>query len=158
MSYWVKGYQKKADEQMSGKIKNNFIGGNLIILRYAKPEHVPEHRVKRNWKAWIDSARNAHGENFQFIVGHNYGTREEPIMAHYVFLDLAAVECKRIAKNWYWGPATVVHLDEDTMDKILAYIGTRPVMNRSKNRQLWSESKKVKCWIPQEKNGEEMPG
>lgn len=38
MSYWNKWYQRTADEKMGAVIAHNFLGGNLITLRYENPD------------------------------------------------------------------------------------------------------------------------
>ena len=42
MSYWNKWYQHTADEKMGAVIAYNFLGGNLITLRYENPDRVTD--------------------------------------------------------------------------------------------------------------------
>ena len=153
MSYWNKWYQRTADERIGAVIAHNFLGGNLITLRYANPDRVTDLFVIRNWKAWIDRARISNGGNFKFIVGHDYGTPEAPAMAHYVFIDVAAAECERMASNWVCGPAAVTHLDAHALHDILSALSNRPVMQRKTSRPLWGSSRKVPCTVPPSKTG-----
>ena len=153
MSYWNKWYQRTADERMGAVIAHNFLGGNLITLQYANPDCVTDLFVIRNWKAWLDRARISNGGNFKFIVGHDYGTPEAPAMAHYVFIDVAAAECKRMASNWVCGPAAVTHLDAHALHDILSALSNRPVMQRKTSRPLWGSSRKVPCTVPPSKTG-----
>ena len=153
MSYWNKWYQRTADERMGAVIAHNFLGGNLITLQYANPNRVTDLFVIRNWKAWLDRARISNGGNFKFIVGHDYGTPEAPAMAHYVFIDVAAAECERMASNWVCGPASVTHLDVHTLHDVLSALSNRPVMQRKTSRPLWGSSRKVPCEVPPSKTG-----
>lgn len=153
MSYWNKWYQRTADERMGAVIAHNFLGGNLITLRYENPDRVTDLFVTRNWKAWLDRARISNGGNFKFIVGHDYGTPEAPAMAHYVFIDVAAAECERMASNWVCGPASVTHLDVHTLHDVLSALSNRPVMQRKTSRPLWGSSRKVPCEVPPSKTG-----
>lgn len=153
MSYWNKWYQRTADERIGAVIAHNFLGGNLITLRYANPDRVTDLFVIRNWKAWLDRARISNGGNFKFIVGHDYGTPEAPAMAHYVFIDVAAAECERMASNWVCGPASVTHLDMHTLHDVLSALSNRPVMQRKTSRPLWGSSRKVPCTVPPSKTG-----
>lgn len=153
MSYWNKWYQRTADERMGAVIAHNFLGGNLITLRYANPDRVTDLFVIRNWKAWLDRARISNGGNFKFIVGHDYGTPEAPAMAHYVFIDVAAAECERMASSWVCGPAAVTHLDAHALHDILSALSNRPVMQRKTSRPLWGSSRKVPCTVPPSKTG-----
>ena len=153
MSYWNKWYQRTADERMGAVIAHNFLGGNLITLQYANPDRVTDLFVIRNWKAWLDRARISNGGNFKFIVGHDYGTPEAPAMAHYVFIDVAAAECERMASNWVCGPASVTHLDVHTLHDVLSALSNRPVMQRKTSRPLWGSSRKVPCEVPPSKTG-----
>ena len=153
MSYWNKWYQRTADERMGAVIAHNFLGGNLITLQYANPDCVTDLFVIRNWKAWLDRARISNGGNFKFIVGHDYGTPEAPAMAHYVFIDVAAAECERMASNWVCGPASVTHLDVHTLHDVLSALSNRPVMQRKTSRPLWGSSRKVPCEVPPSKTG-----
>lgn len=153
MSYWNKWYQRTADERIGAVIAHNFLGGNLITLRYANPDRVTDLFVIRNWKAWLDRARISNGGNFKFIVEHDYGTPEAPAMAHYVFIDVAAAECERMASNWVCGPAAVTHLDAHALHDILSALSNRPVMQRKTSRPLWGSSRKVPCTVPPSKTG-----
>ena len=153
MSYWNKWYQRTADERIGAVIAHNFLGGNLITLRYANPDRVTDLFVIRNWKAWLDRARISNGGNFKFIVGHDYGTPEAPAMAHYVFIDVAAAECERMASNWVCGPASVTHLDAHTLHDVLSALSNRPVMQRKASRPLWGSSRKVPCAVPPSRTG-----
>ena len=153
MSYWNKWYQRTADERIGAVIAHNFLGGNLITLRYANPDRVTDLFVIRNWKAWLDRARISNGGKFKFIVGHDYGTPEAPAMAHYVFIDVAAAECERMASNWVCGPAAVTHLDAHALHDILSALSNRPVMQRKTSRPLWGSSRKVPCTVPPSKTG-----
>lgn len=153
MSYWNKWYQRTADERIGAVIAHNFLDGNLITLRYANPDRVTDLFVIRNWKAWLDRARISNGGNFKFIVGHDYGTPEAPAMAHYVFIDVAAAECERMASNWVCGPASVTHLDMHTLHDVLSALSNRPVMQRKTSRPLWGSSRKVPCTVPPSKTG-----
>ena len=153
MSYWNKWYQRTADERMGAVIAHNFLGGNLITLQYANPDRVTDLFVIRNWKTWLDRARISNGGNFKFIVGHDYGTPEAPAMAHYVFIDVAAAECERMASNWVCGPASVTHLDAHTLHDVLSALSNRPVMQRKTSRPLWGSSRKVPCAGPPSQTG-----
>lgn len=153
MSYWNKWYQRTTDERMGAVIAHNFLGGNLITLRYENPDRVTDLFVARNWKAWLDRARISNGGNFKFIVGHDYGTPEAPAMAHYVFIDVDAVECERMASIWVCGPASVTHLDVHTLHDVLSALSNRPVMQRKTSRPLWGSSRKVPCEVPPSETG-----
>lgn len=148
MSYWNKWYQRTADEKMGAVIARNFLGGNLVTLRYAKPDRVTDQFVARNWKAWLDHARILHGGPFRYIVGHDYGTMEKPAMVHHVFLDAAASECEYMAASWVCGPAAITHLDEKALAAVLSELSRRPIMERRTSRPLWGTSRKVLCEMP----------
>lgn len=148
MSYWNKWYQRTVDEKMGAVIARNFLGGNLVTLRYAKPDRVTDQFVARNWKAWLDRARILHGGPFRYIVGHDYGTMEKPAMVHHVFLDAAASECEYMAASWVCGPAAITHLDEKALAAVLSELSRRPIMERRTSRPLWGTSRKVLCEMP----------
>ena len=153
MSYWNKWYQRTADEKKGAVIAHNFLGGNLITLRYANPNRVTDMFVTRNWKAWLDRARISNGGNFKYIVGHDYGTPDAPAMAHYVFMDIAQPECEHMAESWVCGPAAVTHLDAAALADVLQALSQRPIMQRRTSRPLWGSSRKVPCEIPPSKTG-----
>lgn len=148
MSYWNEWYQRTADEKMGAVIARNFLDGNLVTLRYAKPDRVTDQFVSRNWKAWLDRARILHGGPFRYIVGHDYGTMEKPAMVHHVFLDAVASECEYMAASWVCGPAAITHLDEKALAAVLSELSRRPIMERRTSRPLWGTSRKVLCEMP----------
>ena len=158
MSYWNQWYQRRKDAEMGEVIAYNFLGGNLITLRYERPERVTDQFAARNWKAWLDRARAAHGGTFRYVVGHDYGTAEEPALVHRVFVDCAAAECEHMAASWVCGPAAVMQLDEKALADVLRALSQRPIMQRKTSRPLWGSSRKVPCEIRQGKTGGKLPG